>query len=244
MRSRQISADYLHDIRRHRRKFAWLLTHQPDFAAISSIWCRHSDDMHSLFSSHCTAPVQWWAQDLARGWTLPGLHGYRVVAGWGRPAGVSLYVHPHIRTLPVLHRWIPISASGLCIVQSLSGDDIGLTRWVMPHSNLEVAFYWGWRRACVVLSEDGLTRRSVFECGRCHQGVQQSGGSSTRPSKVGTHVRIDPGIIRAQNIWPTTPEGGLSGSKVREMSWAAQKINTKSLNTPPPPHQRGEGVKF
>ena len=29
----------------------------------------------------------------------------------------------------------------------------------------------------MVLSGDGWTRGSVFECGRCHQGVQQSGGS-------------------------------------------------------------------
>ena len=31
--------------------------------------------------------------------------------------------------------------------------------------------------ACVVLSGDVWTRDSIFECGRCHQGVQQSGGS-------------------------------------------------------------------
>ena len=29
----------------------------------------------------------------------------------------------------------------------------------------------------MVLSGDGWTRGSVFECGRCHQGVQRSGGS-------------------------------------------------------------------
>ena len=29
----------------------------------------------------------------------------------------------------------------------------------------------------MVLSGDGWTRESVFECGRCHQGVRQSGGS-------------------------------------------------------------------
>ena len=29
----------------------------------------------------------------------------------------------------------------------------------------------------MVLSGDGWTRESVFECGRCHQGVLQSGGS-------------------------------------------------------------------
>ena len=34
----------------------------------------------------------------------------------------------------------------------------------------------GWRRACVVLSGYGRTRQSVFECGCCHQWVQQSGG--------------------------------------------------------------------
>ena len=28
----------------------------------------------------------------------------------------------------------------------------------------------------MVLSGDGWTRESVFECGRCHQGVRQSGG--------------------------------------------------------------------
>ena len=28
-----------------------------------------------------------------------------------------------------------------------------------------------------MLSGDGCTRGSVFECGRCQQGVQQSGGS-------------------------------------------------------------------
>ena len=47
----------------------------------------------------------------------------------------------------------------------------------MSHSNLEVAIHWDWMRPCVVLSGDGWTRESVFECGRCHQGVQQSGGS-------------------------------------------------------------------
>ena len=51
------------------------------------------------------------------------------------------------------------------------------TRWIMPSSNQEVAIPWGWRRADVVLSVDGWTRGSVFECGRCHQWVQQSGGS-------------------------------------------------------------------
>ena len=30
----------------------------------------------------------------------------------------------------------------------------------------------------MVLSGDGWTRESVFECGRCHQGVRQGGGSS------------------------------------------------------------------
>ena len=29
----------------------------------------------------------------------------------------------------------------------------------------------------MVLSGDGWTRESVSECGRCHQGVRQSGGS-------------------------------------------------------------------
>ena len=29
----------------------------------------------------------------------------------------------------------------------------------------------------MVLSGDGWTKGSVFKCGRCHQGVQQSGGS-------------------------------------------------------------------
>ena len=29
----------------------------------------------------------------------------------------------------------------------------------------------------MVLSGNGWTRESVFECGRCHQGVLQSGGS-------------------------------------------------------------------
>ena len=57
--------------------------------------------LNIFFSSHYTTPAQCWAQDLARGCTLPGLHGYTVVAGWGRPAGVSWSVHPHIRTLSV-----------------------------------------------------------------------------------------------------------------------------------------------
>ena len=70
-----------------------------------------------------------------------------------------------------------ISALGLCIVQSLSGDELGLTRCAMPHSNLEVAIPWGWRRACVVWFGYGWTRGSVFECGCCHQGFQQCGGS-------------------------------------------------------------------
>ena len=29
----------------------------------------------------------------------------------------------------------------------------------------------------MVVSGDGWNRESVFECGRCHQGVRQSGGS-------------------------------------------------------------------
>ena len=52
-------------------------------------------------------------------------------------------------------------------------------------------------------------------------------------TKFGTHVRIDPGIIRAQtNLTHPTPgvsQGGFRGSKiqtkVREMSCTAQKIN-------------------
>ena len=60
----------------------------------------------------------------------------------------------------------------------MSGGDLGLTKWVMPHSNLEVAIHWDRTRACVVLlSGDGWTGGSVVECGRCHQGVQQSEGS-------------------------------------------------------------------
>ena len=47
----------------------------------------------------------------------------------------------------------------------------------MSHSNLEVVIHWDCMRACVMLSGDGWTRESVFECGRCHQGVQQNGGS-------------------------------------------------------------------
>ena len=47
----------------------------------------------------------------------------------------------------------------------------------MPHSTLEVAFPWGERKVCAVLSEDGWTREAVFECGCCHQGIQQSEGS-------------------------------------------------------------------
>ena len=47
----------------------------------------------------------------------------------------------------------------------------------MPHSNLEVAIPWELMRACAVLFGDSWTRESVFECARCHQGVQQSGGS-------------------------------------------------------------------
>ena len=35
----------------------------------------------------------------------------------------------------------------------------------------------GLNESCVVLSGDGWTRESVFECGRRHQGVRQSGGS-------------------------------------------------------------------
>ena len=42
---------------------------------------------------------------------------------------------------------------------------------------MEVAIPWDLMRARVVLSGDGWTRESAFECGRCHQGVRQSGGS-------------------------------------------------------------------
>ena len=62
----------------------------------------------------------------------------------------------------------------LCIVESLSGGDLGLTKWPMPHSNLEAAIPWDWMRACVVLSGDGWPGGSIFECGRCHEGVQQA----------------------------------------------------------------------
>ena len=69
--------------------------------------------------------------------------GYRVVAGWGRLSYVSLSLHTHIRTLFVHPRCIHISAEGLCIVQSLSGGDLGLNRLAKPHSNMEVAIQWG-----------------------------------------------------------------------------------------------------
>ena len=81
------------------------------------------------------------------GCILPGLHVNSVVAEWGRPAGVSVSVHPHIRTLSVHRRWVPISAYVPCLVRSLSGGDLGLTSCVIPQSNLEVAIPWGWRRA-------------------------------------------------------------------------------------------------
>ena len=36
--------------------------------------------------------------------------------------------------------------------ESLPGGDLGLTRWAMSHSNLDVVIPWDWMRACVVLS--------------------------------------------------------------------------------------------
>ena len=47
----------------------------------------------------------------------------------------------------------------------------------MPHTNMDVAFPCARRRVCAVLCGDGWIRGSVFECRRCHQCVQQSGGS-------------------------------------------------------------------
>ena len=63
-----------------------------------------------FFSSRYTTSAQCWTKDLDQGWTLPGLHGYRVVVWWGRLARVSLSVRPHIRMLSVHPRWIPIFA--------------------------------------------------------------------------------------------------------------------------------------
>ena len=63
-----------------------------------------------FFSNNYTTTAQCWAQDVARGVTLPGVHGYRVDAGCGRVADVSLSGHPHNHTLFVHPRCIPTSA--------------------------------------------------------------------------------------------------------------------------------------
>ena len=50
----------------------------------------------------------------------------------------------------------------------------------MPHSKPRAgggSDSLGLNDSFVVVSRDGCTRESVFECGRCHQGVRQSGGS-------------------------------------------------------------------
>ena len=49
-----------------------------------------------FFSSHYTTPAQCWAQDLAGVELIQVFMVYTVVAGWGRPAGVSLSVQPHV----------------------------------------------------------------------------------------------------------------------------------------------------
>ena len=88
----------------------------------------------------------------------------------------SLFIPTFARCLSIFVK-SPFLHLGIYIVQSRCRGDLGLTRWAMPHWNLEVAIPWDWVRACVVLSGDGWTRGSVFECKRCHQGVLQSGGS-------------------------------------------------------------------
>ena len=62
-------------------------------------------------------------------------------------------------------------------------------------------------------------------------------------TKVGTHVRIDLGNIQTKTNLTHPTQGGPGGiledqnsTKVREMSWTAQKINTK-IN----PHPTGSG---
>ena len=47
----------------------------------------------------------------------------------------------------------------------------------MPHSKPGGSDSLGLNESFVVVSGDGWTRESVFECGRCHQGVRQSVGS-------------------------------------------------------------------
>ena len=105
----------------------------------------------------------------------------------------SLFIPTFARCLSIFVK-SPFLHLGIYIVQSRCRGDLGLTRWAMPHWNLEVAIPWDWVRACVVLSGDGWTRGSVFECKRCHQGVhniaQYLCGSSTynRASDVYMYV--------------------------------------------------------
>ena len=49
--------------------------------------------------------------------------------------------------------------------------------WAMSHSKPGGNDSLGLNESFVVFSGDGWTRESVFEYGRCHQGVRQSGGS-------------------------------------------------------------------
>ena len=89
-----------------------------------------------FFSSHCTTLAQRWAQDLTRGLNSFRCSWYMVVAGWGRPAGVSLSVHPHVVCpsslnphfyIRGLHRPVPVQRR------------FRFTKWAVSHSNLEVA---------------------------------------------------------------------------------------------------------
>ncbi len=92
---------------------------------MTSTYCKTSD-LESL-----QTPTQCWAQDLAR-----GLNSSR--SSWmgqtSRCFIVCSFQHSHAVRLSLLNPHFSESVFRLCIVQSLSGGYLGLTRWLVPAS--------------------------------------------------------------------------------------------------------------
>ena len=132
---------------------------------------------HFFFSSRYTTPAQCWAQNLA--WSLNSSKS-SWVQGCGRMGQTSKRfivcpsphshvvcpssLNPHL-CLMDLHRPVPVQRRfrlhkvGHASLEPGGSDSLGLNKSLC-------GVVWTW-----------LTRGSVCECGRCRQGLQQSGGS-------------------------------------------------------------------
>ena len=127
-----------------------------------------------FFSSHYTTPAQCWAQDLARGLNSSRsswVHGCGRMGQTSRCFMVCSSPHSHVVCpsslnphfcIRDLHRPVPVRRRfrldqvGHVSLEPGGSDSLGMNE---------------------SLCGDVWTRESVFEYGRCHQGVRQSGGS-------------------------------------------------------------------